>query len=79
MRLESSCYVVGDMDSDFTSARLVTRRIFIFDLDFIYEMDLMMEVGRSDGTIPSRGVNHFCRTSFQDTARLDQIDVAALC
>ena len=39
-----------------------TEEHFIFHLDFIYEMDFMMEVGRSNGTIPSRGVNHFCRT-----------------
>ena len=32
------------------------------DFYFIYEMDLVMEVGRSDGTISSRGVNHVCCT-----------------
>ena len=37
--------------------------IFHFDFDFIYEMDLVMEVGRSDGTIAFRELNHFCRTS----------------
>ena len=52
--------MVGDMEGVFTPARLVTQKMLFLIFDFIYEMDLEMEVGRSGGNIPLRGVNH-CR------------------